>query len=343
MVWFGLPAWLPPPRTRRDHLEWRVRPPTPLYATVESWTRPRVAPLPAPPPAGRPNKRGRAFQNLKTRQDQAVKPSPISRPVASPRLRPPNSCCRRRRCRLASVLTPAKARARHRPRRLGPEAEEAAGRRDATMPLPLAKARRGFSPQPARSSCRSQLEQDVSHRSPSSPSARPPARPCLLSSRPPRLQVKRLRKALQEETALHAVLEGALGRAAVTLADMAYLPTNVRRLRRGWFGLAWLPRRRSLTLDILSSLFFRRRSCSPTSASSRPPSPSWRRRWSLCISSSSRRGTRGGSSSTASGTCPQRRPLAPATPGNSDQMYEFPCSSTFLFLLNNCKIHLDCI
>nr|AGT16555.1 Protein of unknown function DUF547 [Saccharum hybrid cultivar R570] len=74
------------------------------------------------------------------------------------------------------------------------------------MPLPLAKARWGFSPQPepqpARSSCRSQLEQDV----------------------------KRLRKALQEETALHAVLEGALGRAAVTLADMAYLPTNAQEL-----------------------------------------------------------------------------------------------------------------
>nr|AGT17090.1 hypothetical protein SHCRBa_084_G07_F_180 [Saccharum hybrid cultivar R570] len=74
------------------------------------------------------------------------------------------------------------------------------------MPLPLAKARWGFSPQPepqpARSSCRSQLEQDV----------------------------KRLRKALQEETALHAVLESALGRAAVTLADMAYLPTNAQEL-----------------------------------------------------------------------------------------------------------------
>jgi hypothetical protein len=49
-------------------------------------------------------------------------------------------------------------------------------------------------------------------------------------------QVKRLRKALQEETALHAVLEGALGRAAVTLADMAYLPTNVRTpaVRLAW-------------------------------------------------------------------------------------------------------------
>ncbi|KAG0516038.1 hypothetical protein BDA96_10G329100 [Sorghum bicolor] len=74
------------------------------------------------------------------------------------------------------------------------------------MPLPLAKAMKGFSPQPepspARSICRSQLEQDV----------------------------KRLRKVLQEETALHAVLEGALGRAAVTLADMAYLPTNAQEL-----------------------------------------------------------------------------------------------------------------
>ncbi|KAF8686962.1 hypothetical protein HU200_043240 [Digitaria exilis] len=72
------------------------------------------------------------------------------------------------------------------------------------MPLPLAKARRGFSssPQPparpASSSCRMQLEQDV----------------------------KELQRELREETALHAVLEGALDRAAVTLADMAYLPTN---------------------------------------------------------------------------------------------------------------------
>jgi hypothetical protein len=44
----------------------------------------------------------------------------------------------------------------------------------------------------------------------------------------PRVQVKKLEKALQEETALHSVLEGALQRAAVTLADMAYLPANVR-------------------------------------------------------------------------------------------------------------------
>ena len=127
------------------------------------------------------------------------------------------------------------------------------------MPLPLAKARRGLSPQPepqpqpARSTCRSQLEQDVSHRSPL-----PPPMPTLThaltwNARAP-AQVKRLRKALQEETALHAVLEGALGRAAVTLADMAYLPTNVCPHARSWFGLAWLPRRRSLTLDGLSSL-----------------------------------------------------------------------------------------
>ncbi|TKW23287.1 hypothetical protein SEVIR_4G283000v4 [Setaria viridis] len=77
------------------------------------------------------------------------------------------------------------------------------------MPLPLAKARRGFSPQPparpsssSSSSCRLQLEQDV----------------------------KELQRALREETALHAVLEGALERAAVTLADMAYLPTNAQEL-----------------------------------------------------------------------------------------------------------------
>ena len=43
-----------------------------------------------------------------------------------------------------------------------------------------------------------------------------------------RAQVQELQKALREETALHSVLEGALERAAVTLADMAYLPTNVR-------------------------------------------------------------------------------------------------------------------
>ncbi|PUZ59204.1 hypothetical protein GQ55_4G021900 [Panicum hallii var. hallii] len=76
------------------------------------------------------------------------------------------------------------------------------------MPLPLARARRGFSPQPparpssSPSSCRLQLEQDV----------------------------QELQKALREETALHSVLEGALERAAVTLADMAYLPTNAQEL-----------------------------------------------------------------------------------------------------------------
>ncbi|CAN6215711.1 unnamed protein product [Urochloa humidicola] len=75
------------------------------------------------------------------------------------------------------------------------------------MPRPLARARRGFSPQPpparsSSSSCRLQLEQDV----------------------------KELQRALREETALHTVLEGALERAAVTLADMAYLPTNAQEL-----------------------------------------------------------------------------------------------------------------
>ncbi|KAL6603270.1 hypothetical protein ACP70R_043631 [Stipagrostis hirtigluma subsp. patula] len=77
------------------------------------------------------------------------------------------------------------------------------------MPLPLAKGRKGLSPHPppppprsSAASCRSQLEQDV----------------------------RELRKALQEETALHAVLEGALERAAVTLADMAYLPSNAQEL-----------------------------------------------------------------------------------------------------------------
>ncbi|OQU77029.1 hypothetical protein SORBI_3010G254700 [Sorghum bicolor] len=108
-----------------------------------------------------------------------------------------------------------------------------------TMPLPLAKAMKGFSPQPepspARSICRSQLEQDVSHRPPLFP-LRPPAYAFACSPHSltwnarTRAQVKRLRKVLQEETALHAVLEGALGRAAVTLADMAYLPTNAQEL-----------------------------------------------------------------------------------------------------------------
>uniref|UniRef100_A0A0D3GKJ2 DUF547 domain-containing protein n=1 Tax=Oryza barthii TaxID=65489 RepID=A0A0D3GKJ2_9ORYZ len=75
-------------------------------------------------------------------------------------------------------------------------------------PLSLsAKARRGFSSSSSSasapaSSCRSQLEQDV----------------------------KKLQKALQEETALHAILENALHRAALTLADMSYLPTNAQEL-----------------------------------------------------------------------------------------------------------------
>lgn len=42
------------------------------------------------------------------------------------------------------------------------------------------------------------------------------------------LQVKRLQEVLREETALHGILENALDHAAVTLADMSYLPTNVR-------------------------------------------------------------------------------------------------------------------
>lgn len=42
------------------------------------------------------------------------------------------------------------------------------------------------------------------------------------------LQVKKLQKVLQEETALHSILENALDHAAVTLADMSYIPTNVR-------------------------------------------------------------------------------------------------------------------
>ena len=59
------------------------------------------------------------------------------------------------------------------------------------MPLPRSKARRkGF---------RSQLEQEV----------------------------LRLQEVLREETALHAILDNALDHAAVTLADMSYLPTHV--------------------------------------------------------------------------------------------------------------------
>lgn len=105
------------------------------------------------------------------------------------------------------------------------------------MPLPLGRTRKGFSPQPepahrlSSSSCRSQLEQDVS------PFLPPFLAYFDLRSRLTRVlvhlrspQVKKLQKTLQEETALHSVLEGALERAAVTLADMAYLPTNVRTL-----------------------------------------------------------------------------------------------------------------
>ncbi|KAJ1260769.1 hypothetical protein BS78_10G257200 [Paspalum vaginatum] len=93
-------------------------------------------------------------------------------------------------------------------RERGRRSESPGRARPPAMPLPLAKARRGVSPspQPARrsasSACRSQLEQDV----------------------------RELQKALQEETALHSVLEGALERAAVTLADMAYLPANAQEL-----------------------------------------------------------------------------------------------------------------
>lgn len=62
------------------------------------------------------------------------------------------------------------------------------------MPLPRSKARRkGF---------RSQLEQEV----------------------------LRLQEVLREETALHAILDNALDHAAVTLADMSYLPTHAQEL-----------------------------------------------------------------------------------------------------------------
>jgi hypothetical protein len=43
-------------------------------------------------------------------------------------------------------------------------------------------------------------------------------------------EVERLQEVLREETALHAILENALGHAAVTLADMSYLPADVRTL-----------------------------------------------------------------------------------------------------------------
>jgi hypothetical protein len=68
------------------------------------------------------------------------------------------------------------------------------------MPLPRGKARPA--PAPARKGCRTQLEREV----------------------------ERLQEVLREETALHAILENALGHAAVTLADMSYLPADVRTL-----------------------------------------------------------------------------------------------------------------
>lgn len=43
-------------------------------------------------------------------------------------------------------------------------------------------------------------------------------------------EVKRLQEVLREETALHGILENALDHAAVTLADMSYLPTNAQEL-----------------------------------------------------------------------------------------------------------------
>ncbi|KAG8074721.1 hypothetical protein GUJ93_ZPchr0006g44482 [Zizania palustris] len=44
------------------------------------------------------------------------------------------------------------------------------------------------------------------------------------------MQVKKLHKALQEETARHTILENALHHAALTLADTSYLPTNAQEL-----------------------------------------------------------------------------------------------------------------
>ncbi|CAM0909748.1 unnamed protein product [Alopecurus aequalis] len=63
------------------------------------------------------------------------------------------------------------------------------------MPLPRGKPR-------PRKGCRSQLEKEV----------------------------ERLQEVLREETALHAILENALDHAAVTLADMSYLPANAQEL-----------------------------------------------------------------------------------------------------------------
>jgi transposase len=63
------------------------------------------------------------------------------------------------------------------------------------MPLPRSKAR----PAPPRKGSRSKLEREV----------------------------ERLEEELREETALHAILDHALHHAAVTLADMSYLPAHV--------------------------------------------------------------------------------------------------------------------
>uniref|UniRef100_A0ACD5ZBJ0 Uncharacterized protein n=1 Tax=Avena sativa TaxID=4498 RepID=A0ACD5ZBJ0_AVESA len=62
------------------------------------------------------------------------------------------------------------------------------------MPLPRGKARKGCS--------RTQLEREV----------------------------ERLQETLREETALHAILENALDHAAVTLADMSYIPADAQEL-----------------------------------------------------------------------------------------------------------------
>ncbi|XP_047074501.1 uncharacterized protein LOC124684163 [Lolium rigidum] len=66
------------------------------------------------------------------------------------------------------------------------------------MPLPRSKAR----PAPPRKGSRSKLEREV----------------------------ERLEEVLREETALHAILDHALDHAAVTLADMSYLPAHAQEL-----------------------------------------------------------------------------------------------------------------
>ncbi|XP_047074477.1 uncharacterized protein LOC124684133 [Lolium rigidum] len=66
------------------------------------------------------------------------------------------------------------------------------------MPLPRGKAR----PAPPRKGSRSKLEREV----------------------------ERLEEVLREETALHAILDHALHHAAVTLADMSYLPAHAQEL-----------------------------------------------------------------------------------------------------------------